>query len=83
MFTRKIKLLSFALILAINMIAIVNGFNSADENESKAVTEKCEKAEAEKAAKSGSCCKADAAKACADKAEKKCSKSAGSAKTSF
>ncbi len=33
------------------MIAIVNGFNSADENESKAVTEKCEKAEAEKAEK--------------------------------
>ncbi len=83
MFTRKIKLLSFALIRARNMSAIVNAFSSADENESKAVPEKCDKAEAEKAATSGSCCKTDAAKACADKAEKKCSKSSGSTKTSI
>jgi cytochrome bd-type quinol oxidase subunit 1 len=96
MYTRKIKLVSFALIIAISAIGIVSGYNASEDSKTKVAAENCNhensedsaaaaqcaKAEAKQSEnKSQSCCKIAEAKACSNKAETKCTKSSSSTKT--
>ncbi len=72
MFSRKIKIVSFTLVLALGTFGVVNGFN---ESETKTVTKECASKDAAKCDKSAANAET---KACANKAEANAGSKSGS-----